>query len=1010
MIQKLNQKNYSIIARSMVLVGIFALCSNAGKLIAQDSNAPVAIKPTIVTGSLIPTAETVGPAPVETVSSVDIQKTGSQDILSTLKSLSPSFTGNGNVGQSLNNGGYGEAYIALRNLPTLVLLDGRRLNISPFSTFVGTLAPDVNLIPVAMIDRIEVLKDGASTIYGSDAIGGVVNIITKKEFNGVELDAHYGFGMDKGRYNEDRFAAVVGYATNGTRIVAGAQYYYADPIKTRDRSIGGLSGAQLNAAGINAPSYFSPSYPGRVDSFLLAGSPLAKGAPGYNPAITAPPVVSGGPFATVADYNAAAQSQLGFTPYLPISSIPASAELGASLLNTTLLGTITVQRQDRRSAFANFEQDVFGKSLTAYGQVLWGETESLGALAPAPIPFLGPYNLTFPSNNPANVFGNTLGAGGLASPRVRSRLIETGNRFFDTKNHFWHFVGGLKGDVLDTRVHYDVNAAYSQTTSENLQNSASAVLLNQAMAPDGAGLSTLTDSKGNHVPLYNILALPGVNDPHTVSAITASAGQGGFSDLLEAHGVGSMDVFKLPAGPFQLALGAQFINENLDTTADSLLASGNLIGLNAIPPFGGGTRDRIAGFAQGHIMVTSPDWNVPGFYDFEVDAQGRYETLESHGTRGVTGSNSADDLVPKVGFRWQPIDEEFTIRGTYSQGFVVPALVQLFGPPLQSNPYIVTPTSASDLTPVALQQTVNYLANRDVPPGEAETMTLGLVMTPKFLKGLTISADYYHIEQTSYNFLPSGSGIIADLNARGAGSRFVNHPALHGTPIYLDQDNNPYVPTAGDPSTAINADNFGTLNIPLLPGGSIRTEGIDLRADYHWPLDNWGTFDFFANANVLFTYDVKLGKGTPYNSYAGQYTDSQAVAAPQGMIPDYNITLGLSYSIWDFDYTITAHYLPGVTDFGDMHPSVGAPSNDFTVNGKPFQVDDYYRIDMQLAYTFRNSHPGAWWNNTRLAIGCNNVTDSKPNLIASSSEDNTDKGSYDIIGRFLYFEVSTKFW
>src|SRR5438552_2288339 len=142
---------------------------------AATGEKPVKMEKTVVTGSLIPTAETVGPAPVDIVSAEKIQQVGSQDVLATLKALNASFSGNGNIGQSLNNGGYGESYIAIRNLPTLVLVDGQRLNISPFSTFVQTFAPDLNLIPVSMIDHIEVLKDGASTIYGSDAIGGVVN-------------------------------------------------------------------------------------------------------------------------------------------------------------------------------------------------------------------------------------------------------------------------------------------------------------------------------------------------------------------------------------------------------------------------------------------------------------------------------------------------------------------------------------------------------------------------------------------------------------------------------------------------------------------------------------------------------------------------------------------------------------------------------------------------------------------------------------------------------------------
>src|SRR5437016_6593130 len=159
-----------------------ALCAGVGiqmltlpvALAQETTNQPVKMEKTVVTGSLIPTAETVGPAPVDVVGAEKIQQVGSQDILLTLKALSAAFSGNGNIGQALNNGGYGEAYLAIRNLPTLVLIDGKRLPISPFSTFVQTFSPDVNMIPVSFIDHIEVLKDGASAIYGSDAIGGVV--------------------------------------------------------------------------------------------------------------------------------------------------------------------------------------------------------------------------------------------------------------------------------------------------------------------------------------------------------------------------------------------------------------------------------------------------------------------------------------------------------------------------------------------------------------------------------------------------------------------------------------------------------------------------------------------------------------------------------------------------------------------------------------------------------------------------------------------------------------------
>src|SRR5207249_1264697 len=128
-----------------------------------------------------------------------------------------------------------------------------------------------------------------------------------------------------------------------TRLVVGGQYYYSDPLFTRDRDIGSLSAQDLAKAGLNAPSYFSPSYPGRVGNFLLAGSPLAKGAAGYIPGLNAPPIVGGGPFNSVQAYNAAALSDPGWqsylsshslpstdTPYIAINTTPTSQALGGS--------------------------------------------------------------------------------------------------------------------------------------------------------------------------------------------------------------------------------------------------------------------------------------------------------------------------------------------------------------------------------------------------------------------------------------------------------------------------------------------------------------------------------------------------------------------------------------------------------------------------------------------------------------------------------------------------------
>ena len=989
--------------RRALLIGLGAQLFAVPALMAQSATAPTEMKKQTVTGSLIPTADSVGVAPVETVTVADIEKVGGTDILATLKALSSSFSGNGNIGQSLNNGGYGESYLALRNLPTLVLVDGKRVNISAFSTYVGTFAVDLNTIPVAMIERIEVLKDGASTIYGSDAIGGVVNIITKKEFNGVEVSGRYGFATGKGVYNEARGSVVLGYAKDKVRLTVGANYYYSDPLYVKNRSIGGLSLQDLADAGLNAPSYFSGSYPGRAGSFILAGSPLAAGAPGYNASITTPPLVTGGPYTSIAAYNAAAKAQLGITPYIPINSTPASQAVGgaATILNTTTLNSVSIQRQDRRSLAANLEYDLT-EHVTAYAQLLYSKNESVGQLAPAPIASFAGSHLTVPASNPSNPFGIPVGFGAGDKLSARSRLIETGNRSFNSDTDALRGVAGLKGDVFE-KWHYDVGVDYSRTQQYQFQNSASALLLNDALTPlaGSPGLSILKNSAGQNVPIYNLFALPGSNDPKTIDAIRASGYQSGFSDLLALEGSVRGQVFDLPAGPLEIAVGGQYVGESLSTGADTLLASGNLIGLNALPPFPGGSRDRQAGFIEASIPLISPDKNVPLAHRLDLTASGRIEHIES-------GNHSNYSTVPRVGLRWQPLDEQVTVAGTYSQGFVVPALTQLYGPLIESNPYVVVPDDGNSFKPAAVQGTVHYLSNPNIPPATSETFTSSITYSPKQIKNLTLGLSYYHIVEDNVALYATGTTIATDLNKNGAASIWNGRPELGGQPIYLDQDGNPYLPTAGVPSTYINVNNLGTINIPLLSGGGIRTDGIDVSADYLWDIGAGGKLRLFSSANVLFTYDVKTPGGSWYD-YKGQYTDSQAVAAAQGMIPDYNITAGFTWSLHNFDWTVIAHYLPGVTDLGDTHPSVGAPLNDFTSTGKIWSVPSYYKIDMQLAYTFQSESKGKWYDGARIAVGLNNVTDEKPKLIASSSEDNTDKSTYDILGRFVYIEVSKKF-
>src|SRR5438105_11269572 len=194
------QKKVPSCLRRIMLAGLIVSLGTTAAL--AQTNATV-MKPVVITGSLIPTFETITPAPVDTYTVEAIEKTGVNTIPQLIQRL-PAISGNASFGDSRGNGGDGSAAVGLRNIPggTLVLINGRR--VAP-NQLVGAGNVDVNAIPLAAIDRIEVLKDGASALYGADAVAGVVNVIMKKDWNGVEMSGRYGNTTDTDGGEQDYF-------------------------------------------------------------------------------------------------------------------------------------------------------------------------------------------------------------------------------------------------------------------------------------------------------------------------------------------------------------------------------------------------------------------------------------------------------------------------------------------------------------------------------------------------------------------------------------------------------------------------------------------------------------------------------------------------------------------------------------------------------------------------------------------------------------------------------------
>ncbi|HAB17177.1 MAG TPA: TonB-dependent receptor plug domain-containing protein [Verrucomicrobiota bacterium] len=997
--------------RRALTVGLGAQLLAAPVLMAQDaaqpasSSEPLEMERVVITGSLIPTAETVTTTPVEVFNAVQIESVGATDTLTTLQRLSPYFTGNGNVGKSVNNGGGGESYIALRNLTTLVLLNGKRLAGSAFQQ--GSIV-DLNTIPISMVERIEVLKDGASVLYGSQAVGGVVNIITKKNYSGAEVGGMWGFATEKGSYKEHMEYASVGSSTDKATFTAGIQQYHSDPLLTKDREIPSLGIAGLISRNVNLPTYVSPSYPGKVQdpgtSYILAGSEFAVGAEGYRPGLTKPPVFPGHSFTSVAAYNAYAQEQLGYSPYIRIKDTPIGQALNAALepvfgpdqgegaawplLNTTLLNTHSLQSQSRVNAFADASYEIYGKRMQLYGSFLYSNTSADGQLAPSPVPSLTGTGINVSASDPNNPFQTDLGAGAASNPRVRSRFVESGNRVFENQNNYYQFVGGLKGEFEND---YTYNAYYNYNENDQTQYSRggiNGILLQQAFTPNAnpylaeQGLSALTDASGNAVPLYNIFALSG-NDPRTIDVLNATGFQSGVSTLGNAEGQVTGRPFELPGGKIGFAVGGGYMNESLSIDYDGLTRANNLVGYTAANPTPGGNRENWYAYAEVNVPITGPQMEIPVLHSLEITAAGRYETFDPGG----------DKAVPKVGIRWQPLDEQFTLRGNWSESFVAPTVFQLYGAPLTSADTVSLPEGTG-------QVDMSWTSSPNLTPATADNWTAGIVITPKAVKGLTLTFDYYKVSTEDDVFRVGAQAVANSLNELGSASPYA--------PGFTFIDGRKLTTTAPNQIQSVNQWLIGER--PYANGAKQETDGFDVSATYLLPTDNWGQFSFSCAANVLLEYTYYdpaiLG---PYN-YEKQFTDNGPAGGAQGTLPGFKLVPSLAWEFKNFTYTINAQYIPSVMDLGSQHPSNDpANPNIYTIDGSTWSVPAWYSIDMQLAYKFASKAGDEWYDGIRLAVGCNNITNKGVPIDPSSSEDNTDKATYDLLGRFVYFQMAKKF-
>jgi len=389
----------------------------------------VKMEKVVVTGSYIPYALDAPAVPIKVISAPKIESTGeSGDLLEVIRRAMPQFVGNGNLGSSNSNiqgnSTGGASQILLRNVATLVLINGRRAAFAPVAATGGFSFVDVNSIPVSAVERIEVVSDGASATYGSDAVAGVVNIILKKDFEGVELGTSYRVATQAGHWEERSARAIVGAKSAKTSLTISVEWVRSDPMFQNER------GFSANQTGKTS------TFPGVVFDFAFNDTVDETGPGGYYRLAsgrTAPPLNT--------DLNGDALVAAGIYTG-PTSSVSRAFNLAPY---------VTLALANEKYGLTTMIEHRFSDRLTAFGDILYSKTDTSYQLAGQPI-----VGMPFTSANVTD-FGIGVGVTNPDHPQnpfnsyvlVRNRNLDN-PRQYEYFTHSLRLMGGLRGDITDT--------------------------------------------------------------------------------------------------------------------------------------------------------------------------------------------------------------------------------------------------------------------------------------------------------------------------------------------------------------------------------------------------------------------------------------------------------------------------------------------------------------------------------------------------------------------------------
>jgi outer membrane receptor protein involved in Fe transport len=935
-----------------------------------QGNQPQTLQTIVVTGSHIRRVDLETSNPVTVVSSQQIQASGALTLGDLVQSL-PSMAGSATNPSVNNGGGTGASTVSLRGLGasrTLVLIDGHRV---PSNIALGApdIAPDINAIPAELVERIEILKDGASSVYGSDAIGGVVNFILKHNYQGAEFSGNYGIS-DRDDAERKGYSFMFGQTSHKASIIAGIDYNKFEGVSAGDRDYSKCAASLNGGKVLGVPCTIGDGNGGSLASLS-----------GYLYDFGNPAVPNSKQYFTQCGGGALTTTTTGFRCF----------DSGTDLYNYQATNLVNTP-QERTNAYFLATYNL-SDNVQAYLDVFINRTLSNSEVAPTPMELYG--SLTVEAGQPYNPFPFAVGGGGNPSGNPNDlqpgadfllRLGSVGNRINSFSSETDLVIAGLKGNIGDTGWQWDANVNYGHlsTGSQAIHYMYFAAL----QASGDLDADCATNSADGCLDIFHVNTNPAA--AATMKKYMATPFFNSLSLQRGATANVNGPLFSLPAGEVQLAIGAdyfkQYANIMVDpvSVADPVTGSCGMASSACGSPLNGGFNFKEA-YAELFIPVLK---DLPFFHALNVTLGDRYS---KYSLAGSTNNY-------KIGVEWRPV-QDLMLRGTVAKVFRAPNISNLFAGVATSFDSYTNPCSAADAQPgsphyvycqgggdavngtqIQAVRSGAFTAGTTLSPEYGKSFDFGAVYSPHFVPGLTLSADLWRVYLRNQIIQPFGQ---TEANICYAANN-LNNPACAS----LKKTGGGLIISIGAP--------VGNL-------GNLWARGLDLEADYRVPQIAWlpGRFSVTAQATYMAQFDNDPTPGLAgdvVQHVAGQYNKQY------GMFPRWRALVGVNWQDgpWQIDYQL--RYI-GPFQVGSADPS---QANSCDKNKKFVDIVCHYgtwiQSNVSAAYTIQPI-------NTTVRVGVDNVFDKQPPMMYQNNtiNANTDVNTFDTIGRFYWVNATVKF-